>query len=72
MSNGRVIFVSPDRRFGFVQTEAGTEVVFHARDQSAPDTLHIGDSVAFDVTMRDGTLVAIQLSRVASASTDRR
>ncbi len=68
MSNGRVIFLSPDRRFGFVQSEAGTEVVFYTRDKAGPEPLHVGDSVDFDVTTRDGTLVAIQLSRVPSAS----
>lgn len=67
MSNGRVIFLSQDRRFGFVQSEAGTEVVFYTRDQAAPDPLRVGDSVAFDVTTREGTLVAIELTRVPSA-----
>lgn len=50
MVSGRIKKIVPDRGFGFVRGENGTEVFFHRTETSESfDDLQEGDEVTYDV-----------------------
>lgn len=65
MAEGTVIYLSRDRRFGFLQSEAGAEVLFYTRDlvEGEPASLQLGERLEFQVTGATPDLKATQLAR---------
>ncbi len=65
MAEGTVIYISRDRRFGFVQSEAGAELLFYTRDlrEGEASSLRLGEQLEFQVTGDTPDLHATQLAR---------
>ncbi len=49
MAEGKVIYISRDRRFGFLQSQAGAELLFYMRDllEGEASSLRPGEQLEF-------------------------
>lgn len=65
MAEGKVIYLSLDRRFGFLQSEAGAELLFYTREllEGEPSSLRLGERLEFQVTGDASDLQATRLAR---------
>ena len=61
MEKGKVKWFNPDRNYGFIERESGTDVFVHGTEVEGGKILKEGDSVTFEVEEGDRGLKAVKV-----------
>jgi CspA family cold shock protein len=61
MEKGKIKWFNPDRNYGFIERETGTDVFVHGSEVDGNKILQEGDSVTFEVEEGDRGLKAIKV-----------
>ncbi|MFW9986576.1 MAG: cold-shock protein [Candidatus Odinarchaeota archaeon] len=62
MEKGTVKWFNPDRNYGFIERETGTDVFVHGSEVEGPQLLKEGDRVTFKIEDGDRGLKATQVA----------